>query len=126
MDTFIELEKNLTLPNLFYLFSVLVTLDIITGMIKAWKNNSFKSRTLRNGLFTSLGEFILLITCIGISTFIEVSKLPIYSILLFMVLKELSSIIENLVEIGVRLPKWLIVGLKAYSDKLDESGVHKK
>ena len=27
--------------------------------------------------------------------------------------------LENLIEIGVRLPKWLVTGLQAYTDKLD-------
>ena len=54
--------------------------------------------------------------------FIPVIRLFIFMLIFFMALKELISILENLVEIGVRLPKWLIKGLKVYTDKIENLG----
>ena len=115
----IEVNKVVPLQTLYILFTCFVFLDILTGMIKAWKNGRFKSRTMRNGLFQSLGELILLIICVGLAEIINSLGLIIFMVLMFMVIKELISVLENLVEVGVRLPKWLVKGLQVYGDKLD-------
>ena len=107
------------LETLYLIFSILVVGDVITGIIKAWKNGRLKSRTLRDGLFASLGELILLLLCIGAAELVPLTILIVFSILIFMVIKELCSILENLLEIGARVPSWLVKGLKIYVDKFD-------
>ena len=37
-----------------------------------------------------------------------------------MCLKELTSVIENLIEIGARLPNWLIKGLQINTDRIND------
>ena len=114
------IQGQITLITLFYAFGLLVAIDVFTGLIKAWKNKKIKSRTLRDGLFASLGEFIVLFICILSANYIQVTSPLVYIIIVYMVAKELYSILENLIEIGVRLPKWLVTGLQAYTDKLDD------
>ena len=113
------IQGQVTLITLFYTFGFLVAIDVFTGLIKAWKKGRLKSRTLRDGLFASLGEFIVLFICILSANYIPVTAPLVYIITIYMVAKELYSILENLIEIGVRLPKWLVTGLQAYTDKLD-------
>ena len=120
MDIIELIQGQVTLITLFYTFGFLVGIDVFTGLIKAWKNGRLKSKTLRDGLFASLGEFIILFLCILSATYIPVTSPLVYTIIIYMVTKELYSILENLVEIGVRLPKWLVTGLQAYTDKLDD------
>ena len=119
MDIIELIQKQVTLITLFYAFGFLVGIDVFTGLIKAWKKGRLKSRTLRDGLFASLGEFIVLFLCILSATYIPVTYPLVYIIIIYMVAKELYSILENLIEIGVRLPKWLVTGLQAYTDTLD-------
>lgn len=117
-----ELQKSVTLDSLYWVYAVTVFFDIVCGMVKAWKNDSFKSRTLRNGLFASCGELILLALCIFAVALvpIQIVNLIVFTVLIFMIIKEVSSILENLTEIGVRLPTFLVEGLKVYADRIDK------
>ena len=124
MEMIREIETYITLNTLYTLFAFFIFLDTVTGLIKAFKNRRIKSRTLRNGLFCSVGELVLLAMAITLVYFIPVISLFIFMLIFFMALKELISILENLVEIGVRLPKWLIKGLKVYTDKIENLGEH--
>lgn len=119
MDLVQVLQQNITLEVLNYTFAIFVAVDILTGVIKAWKNGKMKSRTLRDGLFGSMAEIILLFVCMLINYFIPISGPIIFILFVWMNIKELTSICENLLEIGCRLPSWLIKGLKAYTEKLD-------
>ena len=122
MEMIREIETYITLNTLYTLFAFFIFLDTVTGLIKAFKNRRIKSRTLRNGLFCSVGELVFLAMAIALVYFIPVIRLFIFMLIFLMVLKELISILENLVEIGVKLPKWLIKGLKVYTDKIENLG----
>ena len=124
MEMIREIETYMTLNTLYTLFAFFIFVDNVTGLIKAFKNRRIKSRTLRNGLFCSVGELVLLAMAITLVYFIPVISLFIFMLIFFMALKELISILENLVEIGVKLPKWLIKGLKVYTDKIENLGEH--
>lgn len=112
-----ELFKLITLPMIYMIFSILVTSDVLTGMVKAWKLGRFKSRTLRDGLFSSLGELITLALCIVAAEFLPFTSFIVFSLLICMSVKELYSIVENLIEIGVKFPIWLVKGLKVFVDQ---------
>ena len=120
MELINELQKNITLETLYYVFAMLVIFDVITGCAKAWKAGRLKSRTLRNGLFGSIGEMLALLLCIFIAGIVPISSPLVFAILVFMMLKEITSIVENLVELGAKLPSWLIKGLQVQTDKLDK------
>lgn len=119
MDLINILKESITLEVLYYIFTAFVAFDIITGMVKAWKHGRFKSRTLRDGLFASLGEVLLLALAIIIGILIPIAKPIIFILFIFMCLKELASIIENLIQIGVNVPAWLTKGLNVYTEKLN-------
>ena len=120
MELITKLQENVTLETLYYVFAMLVIFDVITGCAKAWKAGRLKSRTLRNGLFGSIGEMLALLLCIFIAGIVPISSPLVFAILVFMVLKEITSIVENLVELGAKLPSWLIKGLQVQTDKLDK------
>lgn len=120
MELITKLQENVTLETLYYVFAMLVIFDVITGCAKAWKAGRLKSRTLRNGLFGSIGEMLALLLCIFIAGIVPISSPLVFAILVFMVLKEITSITENLVELGAKLPSWLIKGLQVQTDKLDK------
>lgn len=119
MDLIKVLQENITLEVLYYIFAFFVAMDILTGVVKAWKNGRMKSRTLRDGLFGSIAEIILLFICMLVDYLIPISGPVIFILFIWMNVKELTSICENLLEIGCNLPDWLVKGLKVYTDKLD-------
>ncbi len=122
MDFIKEINNYITLNTLYTLFAFFIFVDNVTGLIKAFKTGKIKSRSLRDGLFCSVGELVLLAMAIILVYFIPKISIFIFMLIFFMALKELISILENLVEIGVRLPKWLIKGLKVYTDKIENLG----
>lgn len=119
MDLVKVLQENITLEVLYYVFALFVSMDILTGVVKAWKNGRMKSRTLRDGLFGSIAEIILLFICMVVNCLIPIARPVIFILFVWMNIKELTSICENLLEIGCNLPGWLVKGLKVYTDKLD-------
>ena len=119
MDLIKILQENVTLEVLYYTFATLVAADIFTGVIKAWKNGRMKSRTLRDGLFGSIGEVILLFICMFINYLIPIAGPIIFILFIWMNIKELTSICENLLEIGVKLPNFLIKGLQIKIDQIN-------
>lgn len=119
MEFLLKLKEQITLETIYYVFTILVATDILTGVVKAWKKGDFKSRSLRDGMFGSLAELILLVLCILASKLVPITSFIVFVVLLVMIFKELSSIVENLIECGAKLPIWLTKGLKVYTDKLD-------
>ncbi len=119
MELITELLQQVELEVLYQLFSIFVGFDVLTGVIKAWKKGRMKSRTLRNGLFASVAEMLILIIAVVITHLIPATTLPVFITMLWMCFKELYSILENLAEIGARVPKFLIRGLDVYINKID-------
>lgn len=113
------LKDKVTLETLYYCFAISIGFDVFTGIVKACKNGKLRSRTLRDGMFVSFGELIFLALCIGTTMLIPTTHWIVFTILVIMTLKELASILENLIDIGVKLPTWLIKGLATYNEKLD-------
>ena len=124
LSLILEIKKQVTLETIYIVFSVLVTFDIATGSFKAWKKGRFKSRSLRDGMFESMAELMLLLLCIIIAKLVPISRFIVYVILAAMILKEVSSIVENLIECGAKVPMWLSRGLKVYNDKLDNIDIN--
>lgn len=115
----VNLQEMITLETLYTVFSILVVADVISGVIKAWKQGRLRSRTLRDGLIASIGELFMLLLCILAAELVPITSIVVFAVLLFMALKELISICENLLEIGVKLPNFLIKGLQIKIDQIN-------
>lgn len=121
-----ELFKQITLQTMYMIFSVLVTSDVFTGMVKAWKLGKFKSRSLRDGLFGSMGELITLALCILAANLLPFTRFIVFALLIYMSVKELYSVVENLIEIGVKFPTWIVKGLQVFIDQNNNLDFNKK
>lgn len=78
-----------------------ILLDIITGLIKAFYTNIFKSSVMRQGLFHKLGELLAVGILYGAQIALPMigvdAHLPLFPAGVgYCVLMELGSIIENL------------------------------
>lgn len=78
-----------------------ILLDIITGLIKAFYTNTFKSSAMRQGLFHKLGELLAVGILYGAQIALPMigvdAHLPLFPAGVgYCVLMELGSIIENL------------------------------
>lgn len=98
--------------------SLLMFLDICTGLVYAWESGTFKSSRMREGLGKKFGELTYI--CIGAAATVAMG-LPHYiligiaSYILFM---ELMSVCENCDKLGAPLPKFVRNALHSISDSL--------
>ena len=122
---------------LFMIYLLLNILDTITGWSRAKISKTLNSRTGFKGVVNKIGCWMLLLIGFLIPIcFKELGQIihidltiTVYLgwfILASLMVNELRSIIENLVEIGVKVPTILINGLEVVAQKLDEKNNNKK
>lgn len=87
---------------------IMILLDIITGVIQAFKHGDLNSSLLRSGLFNKLGE-VIAIVCAYIFQYIpkafeiEIDIPLLTGVAVYIVLMEMVSVIENLCNINEHL-----------------------
>lgn len=93
-----------------------VCADIITGWIQATVNGTWDSTKMRKGLYRKSGELLLvgLAWAIGLALTLPVNLAAFVSG--YIVIMELLSVIENLDQAGVPIPKKLVKMLKKAKD----------
>ena len=109
-----------------------VLLDYITGTWAAKSNGEWSSAVARAGLWHKLGEIVaglvaalcdiaigVILKGSGIDFGIDYSVLVTPVVLLWYIVTELGSIIENAGELGAPIPEWLKRSLKNYKATLD-------
>lgn len=99
-----------------------IALDFITGMIKAFKDKSFNSSIMREGLYHKCGSTLLVLFGILVEYAEKHLDLgvtvPVASMIcVYIVLMEIGSIIENL---GAINPQIVPAKIKQYFTKLSE------
>lgn len=83
---------------------ILIILDVLTGVVKAWKNNDFQSSKMRAGLSKKFGEMIYVL--VGILTkFALGTNVLTYFLVGYICIMEVSSLLENCDELGVAIPQ---------------------
>lgn len=117
---FIQLDRIHFTSGLWVLLLplALMGLDIITGLVKAWSNEDFKSKKMRTGLSKKIGEIAIIV--IG-ELFQYSLTLPTYimtCVSLYISFMELMSNVENLNELGVPLPAFITKVLQSVDDSL--------
>ena len=109
-----------------------VVLDYVSGTAAARRNGEWSSEIARDGLWHKLGEiFAVLVAALcdialgvilksaPIALPFEFSTLVTPIVLLWYIITELGSILENAGKLGAPLPGWLKRMLKQYKDTLD-------
>ena len=109
-----------------------VALDYISGTAAARKRGEWSSAVAREGLWHKLGEiFAVLVAALadialdvivqgsGLNIGIEVGPIVTPVVLLWYIITELGSIIENAGLLGAPVPEWLKKSLKDYKTKID-------
>ena len=104
-----ELIQNIHFTNIWWAIlapMILITIDILTGLVIAWRNGDFKSSIMRTGLSKKFGELVYVL--VGILTkFALGTELILYFTVIYICLMELSSLAENCAKLGVEIPEKL-------------------
>lgn len=86
------------------LLAVLMVLDILTGVIKAIKDKRLRSRNALYGYARKVGVFFIIILANIIDVILALNGAVAFVTVLFYIANEGLSIIENLAQIGVKVP----------------------
>ena len=112
-----------SLKNLFLLFFGSIIIDFITGVIVGAKEGKLKSRTCSNGIFRTMGEFIILTIFLCIDCIIPGISAMLSTFIIGFIFKEGLSIIENLIKLDVYIPNSIKRMLEVGVDKIENKEV---
>lgn len=123
MEILIDFIQNFEFRNDFWglaLPFLLIVIDVVLGTIGACVNGDFSSARMRKGLSKKAGEVSILI--IG-ELFCFALRIPKYVMVffsLYIIIMELSSIIENLGKLGVPIPKFIKGAVEEVTESLND------
>lgn len=118
---------------LFAFFFVLNVVDYIYGILKARATDTMSSAKGAKGVVKKVSYWVLIALAFGVScVFIDVGavlgldlsflQLIGWFVLAIYIINELTSIVENMVALGVDVPDILLKGLAAAKTAVDEAG----
>lgn len=101
---------------------ILMFFDVVTGAFRGLKTNTFTSKKLRTGLMQKAGFFIVIILAYQIDVMLNQElTMPIRTVTsYFYIAVEGSSLLENLGQLGVPIPKGLAKKLAKLKEENDE------
>lgn len=112
-----DLVVMLQIDSLLFGFIILRMLDFVTGFLKAYKVEGFKSRKIRDGLVMFLGELVGILFGGVLDMLIGVNGLLISSIKWLFIYTEAVSILENLTVLGIKMPDVVKNNLEVFRTK---------
>ena len=114
---------EIKLETLFMIFFVGIVVDFITGVLVAGKQGKLKSRTCSNGIFRTMGEFIVLTIFLCLDYLLPNINFMLSTFVLGFVFKEGLSIIENLIQLDVYVPNSIKKMLEIGVDKIEKKEI---
>ena len=97
-------------------------IDMLLGLLKAWKNHNYRSSKMREGLIVWIAEMIAIIFVIGIDYVLGLNFMLCGFTLALFIYKECGSVLENLAECGVELPEVVAEKLEVFNSKSKGDG----
>lgn len=111
----------------------LIVFDIITGILKAFKNGSFRSSSMYDGLWKKAGSVCMLllaalltIACQVVDVFPQEFALVYVPVCAALALMEVASILENIGDINPDLKKYKIFEIFNSDNQTDKEEEYKE
>ena len=121
MEEIIQVVSQFEFRNELWVLFIplgLMAIDVLTGIIKAWAHNDFKSAIMRAGLAKKAGEIIILVVGELISYGMMLPDTIMNGISFYIIFMEIMSIMENADELGIPIPKFVRDVINNVDDKL--------
>lgn len=96
----------------------LMAIDVLSGVIKAWSKNDFKSAIMRAGLAKKAGEIMILIVGELISFGLMLPDVVMNSVSFYIIFMEVMSVLENANALGIPIPKFVRDAINNANDQL--------
>lgn len=123
---FSEVDLTVHFANSAYIIlvpAVLMAVDIIVGILNAWKSKAIKSSKLRDGIVHKFDELIIIVVALFLQFTLGLPReIPVFSAT-YIIIMELISILENLSKSGVKVPEWVT---KRLANALEEANKEKE
>ncbi|MEC2063223.1 holin family protein [Bacillus inaquosorum] len=103
------------------LLLVLSIIDVLTGVIKAWKFKKLRSRSAWFGYVRKLLNFFAVILANVIDTVLNLNGVLTFGTVLFYIANEGLSITKNLAQIGVKIPSSITDRLQTIENEKEQS-----
>ena len=119
-NTIIDLSE-IQFTHLYWVFllpAVCAAADIITGWLQATINSCWDSTKMRKGLYRKGGEMLVVILAYIIHIAVHMPVEIVKGVVVYIVIMELVSVVENLDLAGVPMPTWITHRLKKIADGL--------
>ena len=104
----------------------LMAIDILTGIIKAWAQNDFKSKIMRSGLAKKAEEILILIAGELITFGLMLPSVIMNGVSFYIIFMEGMSILENVDQLGIPVPKFVKDVINNTNDQLQNGPKHKE
>lgn len=92
----------------FYFVPLIFMLcDVVSGLAKAYVQKNIISHKMRSGIVKKCGEMMIILLTALVVYSVQWPHQIIAVVSVYMILMEIISIMENLDEIGVPIPKWI-------------------
>lgn len=96
----------------------LMAIDILTGIVKAWAQNDFKSKVMRAGLAKKAEEILILVAGELISFGLMLPDAVMNGVSFYIIFMEGMSILENVDELGIPVPGFIKKVINNVDDQL--------
>ena len=112
--------------SVFYLVPLIFMLcDVVSGLAKAYVQKNVISHKMRSGIIKKCGEMMIIILTAVVVYSVQWPHHIIAVVAVYMILMEIISIMENLDEIGVPIPKWIEKTINNVAEDIDNGDVAK-
>lgn len=85
----------------------LIAIDILSGVIKAWSKNDFKTTVMRKGLAKKAEEIMILVVGELISYGLMLPEIVMNCVSFYIIFMEVMSILENADQLGIPVPGFI-------------------
>ena len=110
MEEIYQFVSQFTFRNELWVLFIplgLMAIDILTGIVKAWAQNDFKSAVMRAGLAKKAEEILILIAGELISFGLMLPGAVMNGVSFYIIFMEGMSILENVDELGIPVPGFI-------------------
>ncbi|OHR74015.1 holin [Bacillus sp. HMSC76G11] len=105
------------------LLMLLMLVDIVTGVMRAIKEKRLRSRKAMYGYARKVGVFALIIVANIIDTILGLEGIVAFATVMFYLMNEILSIVENLSQIGMKIPAVITDKLHVLQEENKESPI---
>ncbi len=97
---------------------IIMGIDVVTGVVTAWAKQTFKASIMRAGLAKKAGEIMILAVGELVSYGMMLPDVIMNCISFYIIFMEIMSILENIDELGIPVPKFVRDVINNVDDKL--------